>query len=333
MKAIVFTRPGIIEVQDIAVPVANEGWALIKVSLAGICGSDLTIYSGYHPRAKAPLVLGHEICGHLETDIPGMPVGTFVTVNPLLSCGHCDPCLSGNAHVCQTLKLIGIDCDGGMAEYVTAPIHQILPIPDGVSQRSAVFIEPIAVGVHSVREGGYVPGDNALVFGAGAIGLSVALTLKEMGSHDVTVCEPNRNRVDKAASLGFNAVQTHDNLLPELLELTDGKGFDFIFDCAGHQKVAELLPDLIKVRGKIIIVAGYKQPPSINFQKGMFKEFSIKFVRVYRQEDFKIACQLAKSQPLYAELVTHELPIEEAQHGFDLLLTPSDAIKVAFKFD
>jgi len=117
------------------------------------------------------------------------------------------------------------------------------------------------------------------------------------------------------------------------MKLTNGKGFDFIYDCAGHQSVAEMLPDLIKVKGTIVIVAGYKQPPAMNFQKGMFKEFSIKFVRVYRDEDFKIACQLAKSQPLYAEVVTHELPIEEAQRGFDLLLTPSDAIKVTFKFD
>ncbi len=332
MKAIVFTNPGSIEVREIPMPVVKEGWALIKVSHAGICGSDLTIYSGYHPRAKAPLVLGHEICGWLVEDQPGMPAGTFVTVNPLLSCGHCDPCLSGNEHVCQTLKLVGIDCDGGMAEYVTAPVYHILPVPDGVSRRSAAFIEPIAVAVHTIRESGYRPGDNALVFGAGAIGMSVALTLRELGCHDVTVCEPNKIRVDKAASLGFRAIQTNPELVSELLDLTNGKGYDYIFDCAGHQTVAELLPDLVKVKGTIVIVAGYKHPPAMNFQKGMFKEFCIKFVRVYRQQDFIIACQLAKSQPLYAEVVTHELPIEQAQHGFDLLLTPSDAIKVTFKF-
>lgn len=333
MKAIVFTNPGKIEVQEVPLPVVEEGWALIKVSHAGICGSDLTIYSGYHPRAKAPLVPGHEICGYLVSDLPGMPAGTFVTVNPLLSCGQCDPCLSGNSHVCQSLKLIGIDRDGGMAEYVTAPIHHILAIPEGVSRRSAAFIEPVAVGVHTVRQSGYIPGDNALIFGAGAIGMSVALTLRELGCHGVTICEPNKIRVEKASSLGFRAIQTHPELVSELMKLTNGKGFDFIYDCAGHQSVAEMLPDLIKVKGTIVIVAGYKQPPAMNFQKGMFKEFSIKFVRVYRDEDFKIACQLAKSQPLYAEVVTHELPIEEAQRGFDLLLTPSDAIKVTFKFD
>lgn len=333
MKAIVFQGPEKIEVQELPKPHPPEGWALIRVSHAGICGSDLTIYSGHHPRAKAPLILGHEIFGYLENDLPGIPAGTSVTVNPLLSCGHCDPCLSGNDHVCQTLKLIGIDCDGGMAEYVSAPVHHILPVPEGVSRKSAAFIEPIAVGVHSLREGGYIPGDNALVFGAGAVGLSVALTLREFGCHDVTVCEPNKARVDAASRLGFRAIQTNDTLLPDLTEQTHGKGFDYVFDCAGHQKVADLLPDLVKIRGRIVIIAGYKQPPTMNFQKGMFKEFSVKFVRVYSQKDFAIACQLAKSQPLYGDLVTHELPIEEAQHGFDLLLKPSDAIKVTFKFD
>lgn len=154
-----------------------------------ICGSDLTIFLGAHPRAKAPLIMGHEFSGYLEQDIPDMPKGTLVTVDPLLSCGHCTPCREGNSHVCQTLGLLGIDCDGGMAEYAIAPIPMIVKVPDGVSPKLAAFVEPIAVTVHAVRMAQFNPGDNALVFGAGTIGLALAITLRRFGVSSVTIYE------------------------------------------------------------------------------------------------------------------------------------------------
>lgn len=188
MKAIVFTGVKNVEFQQREKPIAPEGWALIRVSHAGICGSDLTIFLGAHPRAKAPLIMGHEFSGYLEQDIPDMPKGTLVTVDPLLSCGHCTPCREGNSHVCQTLGLLGIDCDGGMAEYAIAPIPMIVKVPDGVSPKLAAFVEPIAVTVHAVRMAQFNPGDNALVFGAGTIGLALAITLRRFGASSVTIC-------------------------------------------------------------------------------------------------------------------------------------------------
>ena len=133
--------------------------------------------------------MGHEFSGYLEQDIPDMPNGTLVTVDPLLSCGHCTPCREGNSHVCQTLGLLGIDCDGGMAEYAVAPIPMIVKVPDGVSPKLAAFVEPIAVTVQAVRMAQFNPGDNALVFGAGTIGLALAITLRRFGVSSVTIYE------------------------------------------------------------------------------------------------------------------------------------------------
>lgn len=133
--------------------------------------------------------MGHEFSGYLEQDIPDMPKGTLVTVDPLLSCGHCTPCREGNSHVCQTLGLLGIDCDGGMAEYAVAPIPMSVKVPDGVSPKLAAFVEPIAVTVHAVRMAQFNPGDNALVFGAGTIGLALAITLRRFGVSSVTIYE------------------------------------------------------------------------------------------------------------------------------------------------
>ena len=332
MKAIVFTDIKKVELQEREKPVAPEGWARIRVSHAGICGSDLTIFCGAHPRAKAPLIMGHEFSGYLDEDIPGIPKGTLVTVDPLLSCGHCTPCREGNSHVCQTLGLLGIDCDGGMAEYAIAPIPMIIRVPDGVSPKLAAFIEPIAVTVHAVRMAQFNPGDNALLFGAGTIGLALAITLRRFGAGSVTICEPNPLRVQMAEALGFHTLQSDDTLLERLLQESNGEGYDFVFDCAGHQSVADILPDVVKIRGKIEIVAGYKKPPMMNYQKGMFREFSIQFTRVYTLKDFKIAADLAAKEPLYESLINYELPAEEAERGFELLTTPTDAVKVMYRF-
>ncbi len=331
MKGIVYKGLKNVEYEDLDIPSIPDGWARIKVSHAGICGSDLTIYLGNHPRATAPLVLGHEFSGYLDSDIPGIKKGTLVTGNPLLSCGHCNACLSGNSHVCQSLELLGIDCNGGMAEYIIVPIDKIIPVPENISPKLAAFIEPIAVSVHAVRTTKFLPGDNALVFGAGAIGLATALTLREFGATSIVICEPNPSRVRLATSLGFDCVLSSENVLSDLLR-KQKDGFDYVFDCAGHQSVADILPDIVKIQGKICIVAGYKNPPSMNFQKGMFKEFSIQFVRVYRPIDFDIACRLAVQQPLYEELVNYVLPPDKCKDGFEVMSNPNDAVKIMFEF-
>lgn len=333
MKAIVYEGANTIAVKEVQLPEVKKGWALIKVSHAGICGSDLNIYAGTHPRAAAPLIMGHEFSGRIVKGHPTLKEGTLVTVNPLLSCGQCEPCKTGNNHVCNTLELIGIDCDGGMAEYATAPVENIVPLPEGVSEKLGAFIEPIAVTVHAIRETGYVPGDNAVVFGCGTIGLCTAITLRHFGAVSITLVETNESRANRAREMGFEVLDPMNQDVAKLIsEKTNGTGADWIFDCAGHPLVAMMLFDVIKVKGHVVIVAGYKKPTELPLIKGMFKELSVNFVRVYRKKDFEIAAKIIKEDADYEKVITHVLSAEEAQKGFDLLTTKSDAIKVMYKF-
>ena len=334
MKAIVYEGSKSISVKEIPIPEVEPGWALIKVAYAGICGTDLNIYNGTHPRAKAPLVMGHEFSGTLVHDTPHLKAGTRVTVYPLLSCGECPSCLSGNAHVCNTLKLLGIDRDGGMAEFVQAPIDTIIPIRDDVSDSLGALIEPIAVGVHTLRETTFVPGDNSIVFGCGTIGLTIAITLQQFGASSVTMVETDPERMAIARNLGFQVIDpTKESVEDHTKHITGGNGFDWVFDCAGVQAVADKLFDTVRVKGHIVIVAGYKYPASLPLMKGMFKETSIQFVRVYRKKDFEIAAELVSKDPRYNQVVTHTLNCEKAVEGFELLTTKgSGAIKVLFSF-
>ena len=334
MKAIQYVDANKISVNDIPMPEVKEGWGLIKVSHAGICGTDLNIYMGTHPRAKAPLVIGHEFSGVLENDICGLKKGTRVTAYPLISCGNCTPCKEGNKHVCNTLGLYGIDADGGMAEYVTIPGDQIIPIPDDMSDALGALLEPIAVCVHTLRERNFVPGNNALVFGCGTIGLCLALTLRLFGARDIVLVETDEARIKIAREMGFEVVNTMETDIMEVVkEKTNGDGFDHVYDCAGVQPVADMLLDTVKVKGQIVIVASYKKPPQLPLFKGMAKELSIEFVRVYRQSDFVVAAQIASKEPLFEKVITHVLPCDKAQEGFDLLFTKgTGAVKVMYKF-
>lgn len=334
MKSIVYVGANKLEVRDIPKPQVKEGWAIVKVSHAGICGTDLNIYAGTHPRAKAPLVMGHEFSGTMETDLPNFPKGTRVTVNPLLSCGKCEPCQTGNTHVCNTLGLLGIDCDGGMAEYVSVPADSVVALPDNVSDKLGAFVEPAAVAVHALRENEFAPGDNALVFGCGTIGLVTALTLRVFGASSILMMETDDARAEYARSLGFEVVSPIGlDMESYCKKRTNNNGYDWVFDCAGVQPVADSLLDAVKVHGKIVIVAAYKKPAALPLIKGMFKETSIGFTRVYRKKDYEIAAQIVAQDPNYEKVITHVLPADDAQKGFDLLTTKgTGAIKVMFQF-
>ena len=332
MKSIVYQKAQDVTFEQKPVPEIAAGEVLIKVAYVGVCGSDMNIYQGVHPRAKAPLVMGHEFSGTIVKGHPTLANGTPVTVYPLLSCGHCEPCLSGYAHVCNTLRLIGIDCDGGMAEYVKVPADKVLEIPQSLSLKHGAFIEPLAVGVHAVRRSGYKPGDRAVVFGAGPIGLCVAACLKYFGASQVIVIETNPHRIEVAQKLGFTTINpASEDVLGQVREHTAGFNADFAFDCAAHPSVQAVLMDVIKVQGTAVIVGSYKKPPEVDLLKVEFKELTVIGIRVYERRDFEVATQILQSGRIDFDLMLSESTPEQAPAVFQDLLKGSDAIKMLFK--
>lgn len=334
MKAIVYEEAQVVTFKEIKEPELGENKVLLKVAYVGICGTDLNIFAGTHPRAKAPLIMGHEFSATVASENSRFPIGTKVTVNPLLSCGHCGPCLSGKSHVCNDLKLVGIDVDGGMAQFVAVDEEKIIGLPDALSLKTGALAEPVAVAVHAIRKAKFLVGDRAVVFGAGTIGLCVALTLRIYGASDVIVIETNELRLKKAAQLGFTTLNPAKDKVNEfIIHLTQGEGIDYVFDCAGHPAVLAQVTEIVKVHGTVVIVAGYKKPTELNLLQGMFKELTMQFVRVYSSRDIELALELLVKHSLFAEIITHILHAKEAQQGFNLLTTPTDAIKVLYTFE
>ena len=332
MQSIRYSGTKEVVVGEQAVPEVGSGEVLIKVAYAGICGTDMIIYQGVHPRAKAPLVMGHEFSGTIVTGHSTLPPGTPVTVYPLLSCGQCDPCKNGYAHVCNTLKLIGIDCDGAMADYVKVPEDKVLPIPADLSFKLGAFIEPVAVGVHAVGRSRYKPGDTAVVYGAGPIGLCVAGCLSYFGASRVLVIEANPHRLEIARQLGFTPIDaSQDDIRAKVLEYTNGRNADLAFDCAAHPSVHGTILDILRVQGTGVVVGSYKKPAEVDLLKIEFKELTLIGTRVYTPRDFEVAIRILQSGRIdFDKLLTVAPPADAPQQFANLLAGTSDAIKMLF---
>ncbi|MCP8969671.1 zinc-dependent alcohol dehydrogenase [Ectobacillus ponti] len=320
MKAVIYEGTRQVATREVPLPKGKEGWSLIKVDFCGVCGTDLNIFAGSHPRAKEALIIGHEFAGTV-VEHPDLPAGTAVTVRPLLFCGTCEPCQDGNSHVCESLGLLGIDRPGGMAEYVLAPADEVYPLPPGMSMKRGALIEPFAVAVHAVRESAFKPGDAVTVFGAGPIGLCVAVTLKLFGATDVAVVEVQPFRKEIAAALGFTVIDPSqpDAVIPQR---------PVVYDCAAHPSVAKQLVQVTAIKGQIVLVGTYKYPTELDLQNITFKELSVKGTRVYTRKDYEIAAALLSSDFEFERMITHEYPADQAAEAFELLAAGGDSVKV-----
>ena len=301
MKALVYAGPKQAVLQDVPAPVPKEGAVKVDVDYCGICGSDIGIFLGTHPRAKAPLIFGHEFLGKVAEDGKRFKKGDRVVAYPLLSCGHCRACRTGNAHVCNSLGLIGIDVDGGVCESLYVDEDVLFKVPDGVSDRAAVVI------------------------GAGPIGMLTGIVLKNLGAAQVFISDVAEKRLALAAELGLTPVNVMKEDLEQVVKAaTDGEGCDVLFECSGSPQGAMDMTKITRVSGTICMVSVHKVPHEVNLQQLNFKEQWMIGTRVYTKEEFRQAVEYTKDlQPQLEKVVTHIVPMREAEKVFDMIADTS----------
>ncbi len=323
MKAVSYQGKNSVAVVDKPALEATGRQALIKVTYAGICGTDLSIVAGKHPRATPPLVMGHEFAGvivdlprHLHSDLK---IGDRVTAYPLLSCGECYVCQMGLPHVCRNLKLIGIDTDGAFAEYVLAGGDAIFKIPDSLTDTEGALIEPLAVCIHAASMSRLQIGDTVVVTGAGPIGLLMAQVARAAGAAQIIVTEVAAARIETAQAMGFTVVNAASkDLVKQVLDLTQGRGGDIVFEATGHPSVAPYLMELVRIRGQIVQVGIFKEPVALDLRALNFHEVDLIGSRVYTREDYERAISLAAAQKFDLKAVVSQvLPLTEAVSGFE----------------
>ena len=305
----------------------------IHVAYCGVCGTDLHIFSGHmDPRIQMPQVIGHEMSGTIEeigSEIEDWSVGDRVVARPLEPCGQCPACLRGHSHICQNLNFIGIDSPGAFQSSWTVPAHTLHRLPDDLSLEQAALVEPLAVACHDVRMGEVAEGEQVVVIGGGPIGSVVSLVAREMGAR-VLVSEVNPFRVQFARDLGLDVVNPRETDLVKGVEArTDGAGADVVFEVSGTQAGATVMTDLVRTRGRIVVVAIFAEAPRLDLFRFFWRELRLCGVRVYEPQDFDRAIQLAASGQLPLEkLITATRSLHELQGVFVDMEAGAEIMKI-----
>jgi len=333
MKASIYQGNKTFGLGDGQVKAPGPGEVRIKVAYCGICGTDLHIYQGHMDgRVQLQQVIGHEMSGEiaeLGEGVTGWQVGDQVTVRPLAPCGTCPACKAGHSHICLNLNFIGIDTPGAFQGSWTVPAYTLHRLPEGIPLDKAAMIEPVAVACHDVRLGRIQAGEQVVVIGGGPIGMLNALVAQHLGA-EVLISEVNPFRVNLARELGLDAVNPTEVDLKALVEeRTGGAGADVVMEVSGSQPGASTMTELVRTRGRIVIVAIFSFKPEVDLKGILWREMELIGVRVYEPQDFEQAIQLVADEVLPLDrLITARYPLSGLQSAFEQIESGAEVMKI-----
>lgn len=287
MKALVYTDTQMSEIQEVEAPTVGENEALVDIAFCGICGSDMHAWHGHDERRIPPLVLGHEAVGIVRT---GNLTGKRVAINPLMTCGDCIFCNSGNEHLCLKRELIGMRVPGAFSERLTIDERNLNVIADNLSFTEAALAEPLACSVHAVRIAldlsGQDFGSNFVVIGGGAIGLLAALVLKAYGYNNIWLAETNYFRLEILKKIGD--IEAYD----PLNTASPSAEIDVIIDAVGSGATRKMASNLVQPGGTIVHIGLQDNIAGLDARRLTLQEIKFQGTYCYRNDDFSEALTL-----------------------------------------
>lgn len=295
MQVLVWEALGQMRPQDSPDPTPKPGWMVLDVEAAGICGSEISSFLGKNELRRPPLVMGHEFSGVVIGTGDGVSpewMGKRVVVNPLVTCGVCRFCRSGDRQLCPERKIIGVDFPGGFAEQTAVPVSNCTVITDLLR---ASLIEPFACGVRAVRRSGARVGDTTLVFGAGMIGLSIIKLLRAGGASRCVAVDTVASRLRWAEQWG--ATDTVDGSTEDAVAAAKRlvpAGFDCAIDAVGHSQTREQSLALVRRGGRAVFVGLHSDAVTLHGNALVRGESQILGSFAYSDDDFRSAVDLAE---------------------------------------
>jgi threonine dehydrogenase-like Zn-dependent dehydrogenase len=327
MRALVYTAPRVVEMQDRPLPQPLAGESSIAVEAAGICGSDVSGFLGHSRRRIAPLVLGHEVVGHL-------PDGRRVVANPLVSCGHCAACLGGVQNLCPTWKLLGMDRTAGcFAEMVAVPDSQIYEIPQNLPAASAVLVEPLANIVHLMRIASPQPFFRMGIVGSGTMGALALLIARHLGVRDILMQDVNDERLAAARAMGATlAVNVSTDEGRDKARQFAGSGMDLVLDASGSGPARQAAFDLCRPGGQVVLLGMGSERSEVDFVTSIRKEHRVVMSFAYTPVDFERSLKLIAAREIDLAPYTAEFPLDQGQNAFDTLThSPGATLKMLLR--
>ncbi|THF76377.1 2,3-butanediol dehydrogenase [Cohnella fermenti] len=340
MRAAVYHAIKDVRLEDVAVPAAKPGKVKVNVKVAGICGSDLHAYhhgigvqtGAPHPLsgAMAPLTLGHEFSGvvaEVGEGVVGIQPGDRVAIEPIMYCGKCASCRTGLYNQCEKMGFVGLNDDGGFAEYVLVEPYMVHKLPDSVSFEEGALVEPTAVAMHAVRQSKLKVGDSAAVFGVGPIGLLTILGAKSAGASKVYAIDVSDERLALAEKLGAIPINSLRQNAAEVIVAAGG--VHVAYEAAGVQATIASALTAVKRGGEVMVIAAFAQPAQLNMLELMAKEASIASILAYRHIFPEIIALIADGKLDVKRVITKQIDLEQiVEDGLELLVKDKSQAKI-----
>jgi 2-desacetyl-2-hydroxyethyl bacteriochlorophyllide A dehydrogenase len=325
MRALVYTAPLQVVIEDYPRPHPAAGEVEIAVAVAGICGADISGFMGRSRRRTPPLILGHELVGRT-------PDGRRVVADPLVSCGRCADCLDGRENLCGSLRLLGMDRMAGcFAEFVSVSESQVYEIPDDLDDARAVLAEPLANIVHLFRLAAPPPPFRMGIVGAGMMG-SLALKLAlHMGIREVLVEDVDEVRLAAVRQMGATLAVNSETGRNEARSFA-GRGLDLVLDASGEERARQAAFELCRPGGTVVLLGMAKERSELDFGVSIRKEHRVLMSFGYTPVDFRRSLELLVAGEIDLTPWTAELPLEAGQEAFEKMTgSRGDTLKMMLR--
>lgn len=297
MQAIEFVQDGTAHVREMPEPVAGPGEAVVRVTSAGVCGSDISALHGTHPFRVPPMISGHEVGGVVQDIDPAaaaeLPPGTRVVIDPQWPCQTCGLCRRGDYHLCTDKTMLGVArWPGGLADLVKVPVFTLVPAPSGLPESLLSFAEPVAVAVHAVRRAGGLEGiRRALVLGGGTIGTLITAVLSAQAPGlEITVAEPREGLHELLTLAGARSAVPDAELLPE-------NAYDLVFLAAGVPALVETAVSRAATGGTVVQVAVFRGSHPTPVGELQIREITLTGTATYTKDDIAAALDVILAKP------------------------------------
>jgi threonine 3-dehydrogenase len=330
MHALVKTTAGPgMEMREVPVPEIGATDVLIAVETASVCGTDLHIYhwdEWAQARIKPPYIPGHEFSGTVVAigeRVQGISVGDFVSAEMHVACGHCLQCRSGQAHVCQFVKILGVDADGAFADYVRIPASNVWKLDPSIPRDFGSLFDPFGNAVHTVLSGP-IAGQTVAVMGCGPIGLFSIAVAKACGAAKIFAIEPNAARRELARTMGANVLldPRDASLEAEVKAATGGNGVDVLLEMSGHPAAIQQGFRLLRMGGRASLLGIPAKPVELDLANAViFKGAQVHGINGRKMYEtwFQAEALIRDRGVDLTPVITHRLPLAQFDEAMKLL--------------
>lgn len=333
MKAAVLESYKNFKWKEVEKPKVKAGEVLVRLKYASICGSDMHIFNGdFHPRTPIPYIPGHEMGGVIEEigeGVQGFVIDDKVAIDPIIWCGKCPACQIEHYTACSSLKLLGIDMNGGFCELISVPSSMLYKAEKNIPDEHVALVEIYGIGFHANNRAQTKEGQTIAIWGAGRVGQVILQAARTKTKNTIFIVDVLDNRLNIASTNYENVVAINaakENPVDVIKAQTNGKGVDIAFEAVGHADHIEGIPNPIRCciqairgAGTVCVLGLSDEPAPIIFKELIWKEAKIVTSRNTHGEFSEVLTHLNNGSLKPEALISKVMPGSEIQTAFELL--------------